>query len=89
MNVPEIRKIAVIGTGVMGADIAFGFAMAGYDVTGVDVESATLDLATRKISVNCQQLIDEEIFSEREAEETKSRISLTLDWDEAVGMRIM
>ena len=85
MNVPEIRKAAVIGTGVMGADIAFGFAMAGYDVTGVDVESATLDLAARKISVNCQQLIDEGIFSEREAEETKSRISLTLDWDEAVG----
>ena len=85
MNVPEIRKIAVIGTGVMGADIAFVFAMAGYDVTGVDVESATLDLAARKISVNCQQLIDEGIFSEREAEETKSRISLTLDWDEAVG----
>jgi 3-hydroxybutyryl-CoA dehydrogenase len=85
MNVPEIRKAAVIGTGVMGADIAFGFAMAGYDVTGVDVESTPLDIAAKKISVNCQQLIDEGIFSEKDAEETKSRISLTLDWDEAVG----
>jgi 3-hydroxybutyryl-CoA dehydrogenase len=85
MNVPEIRKAAVIGTGVMGADIAFGFAMAGYDVTGVDVESAPLDIAARKISVNSQQLIDEGIFSETQVEEIKSRISLSLDWDEAVG----
>ncbi len=85
MDVPEVSKVAVIGTGVMGADIAFGFAMAGYDVTGVDVEIAPLDLAARKISVNCRQLIDEGVFSEKEAGEAKSRISLTLDWDEAVG----
>jgi 3-hydroxybutyryl-CoA dehydrogenase len=85
MNAPKIETIAVIGTGVMGADIAFGFAMAGYNVTGVDVEPATLDRAAKNISVNCQQVVDEGIFSEKQAEEIKSRISLTLDWDEAVA----
>lgn len=85
MNVRDIVKIAVIGTGVMGPDISLGFAMAGYEVTGVDIEANILDMAAKKISVNCQQLVDEKIYSERQAEEIKSRISLTLDWDEAVA----
>lgn len=85
MSVSEIKKIAVIGTGVMGGDIAFGFAMAGYDVTGVDIESGPLDIAAGKISVNSRQLIDEGIFTEKDTKEIKARISLSLDWDEAVG----
>ena len=85
MDVSKIKKITVIGTGVMGPDISFGFAMAGYDVTGVDIESTILDRAAKKISVNCQQLVEEGIFSEKQAEEIKSRISLTLDWDQAVA----
>ena len=79
------KKITVIGTGVMGPDISFGFAMAGYDVTGVDIESAILDRAAKRISVNCQQVVEEGIFSKKQAEEIRSRISLTLDWDQAVA----
>ena len=85
MDIPEIRKITVIGTGVMGPDISLGFAMAGYDVTGVDIEQSILERAAKKISVNCQQMVEEGIFSEKQAAEIKSRISLTLDWDEAVA----
>ncbi|MBW2202823.1 MAG: hypothetical protein JRF52_01675 [Deltaproteobacteria bacterium] len=84
MNVQEIRKVAVIGTGVMGPDISLGFAMAGYEVTGVDIEANILDLAGKRISVNCQLLVDEGICSGTQAEEIKSRISLTLDWDKVV-----
>ena len=84
MDVSKIKKITVIGTGVMGPDISLGFSMAGYDVTGVDIESAILDRAARKISVNCQQMVEEGMFSVKQAEEIKSRISLTLDWDKAV-----
>ena len=85
MNVPKIEKIAVIGTGVMGPDISLGFAMAGYDVTGVDIEQSILDRAAKKISVNCRQMVEEGIFSEKQGAEVKSRISLTLDWDKAVA----
>jgi len=85
MNVQEIRKVVVIGTGVMGPDISLGFAMAGYEVTGVDIEANILDLAGKRISVNCQLLVDEGICSGTQAEEIKSRISLTLDWDKVVA----
>jgi len=85
MSVPKVNKITVIGTGVMGPDISLGFAMAGYEVTGLDIEAAILDRAEKSISVNCQQMVEEGMFSEKQAEEIKSHISLTLDWDEAVA----
>ena len=85
MNIRKIKKIAVIGTGVMGPDISLGFAMAGYDVTAVDIEAPILDRAAKKISVNCKQMAEERIFSEKQVEKIKSRISLTLDWEKAVA----
>lgn len=85
MNVAKIKKITVIGTGVMGPDISLGFAMAGYEVTGIDIEAAILDRAAKKISVNCQQMVEEGIFNEEQTAEIKSHISLTLDWDQAVA----
>jgi 3-hydroxybutyryl-CoA dehydrogenase len=33
----DIQKIAVLGQGVMGVDIAITFALAGYKVTAVDI----------------------------------------------------
>ena len=56
MNVKDVKKITVLGTGVMGPDISLGFAMAGYEVTGVDIEQNILDLAAEKISSNCRQM---------------------------------
>ena len=67
MDVSKIKKITVIGTGVMGPDISLGFSMAGYDVTGVDIESAILDRAARKISVNCKRWIQVIIKTYRSA----------------------
>ena len=85
MNVEMIKKTTVLGTGVMGPDISLGFAMAGYEVTGVDIEQDILDRAAKRIASNCQQMVDEGIFSEEQASKIKSRISLTLDWDGSVA----
>jgi 3-hydroxybutyryl-CoA dehydrogenase len=85
VNVDEIQKITVLGTGVMGPDIALGFAMAGYEVTGVDIEQAILDRAAQKITLNCQQMVEEGLFSDEEGLKVRSRITLTLDWEGAVA----
>ncbi len=84
MNVEEVKKITVLGTGVMGPDISLGFAMAGYEVTGVDIEQHTLDRAAKKIASNCRQMLEEGIYSEEQITQIESRISLTLDWDGGV-----
>jgi len=83
--VDEIQKITVLGTGVMGPDIALGFAMAGYEVTGVDIEQAILDRAAQKITLNCKQMVEEGMLSEEEGLNVHSRITLTLDWEGAVA----
>jgi 3-hydroxybutyryl-CoA dehydrogenase len=85
MNVEKIKKITIVGTGVMGPDISLGFAMAGYEVTGLDIEQTILDRAAKKIASNCQQMVEESMITEDEAVEIQSRITLTLDWDRAVG----
>ena len=58
MNVDKIKKITVLGTGVMGPDISLGFAMAGYEVTGVDIDQAILERAAKKIASNCRQMVE-------------------------------
>ncbi len=40
----ELKKVGVVGAGMMGAEIALSFAQAGYDVT---LKDATLELAQR------------------------------------------
>ncbi|HYC29103.1 MAG TPA: 3-hydroxyacyl-CoA dehydrogenase family protein [Chitinophagaceae bacterium] len=45
----EIKKIAVIGAGVMGADVAFDLASHGYDVILKDIDDDRLDEAREKI----------------------------------------
>jgi len=83
MNIEKIKKITILGTGVMGPDISLGFAMAGYEVTGVDIEQAILERAAKKIASNCRQMVEEGMFSEEQTAKIQSRISLTLDWDGA------
>lgn len=84
MRIEDIKRITVIGTGVMGPDISLGFVMAGYEVTGVDIEQGILDRASKKITINCRQMVEEGMLGEHEAKRIQDRISLTLDWDEAV-----
>jgi len=84
-NVDQIKKITVVGMGVMGPDIALGFAMAGYEVTGVDLEQPILDRAAQKIALNCRQMVEEKMFGEKEAAQIQSRIRLTLAWEEALS----
>jgi 3-hydroxyacyl-CoA dehydrogenase len=85
MEIEDINTVAVIGTGVMGPDISLGLAVAGYDVNLVDIEQGVLDRAARRIAANCRQMVEAGMFDEVQAQNVKSRISLTLNWDQAVA----
>jgi 3-hydroxybutyryl-CoA dehydrogenase len=45
MNLNDIRRIGIIGAGLMGHGIAQVFASAGYDVNLYDADKATLEAA--------------------------------------------
>jgi len=84
MDIGKISKVTVLGQGVMGPDIALGFALGGYEVTGVDIEKMPLKRAAQKISSNCRQMVEVGFISEEEANRIQSRIILTLKWEGAV-----
>lgn len=80
----HVKKISIIGMGIMGPDIALGFAFAGYPVIGVDIEQKVLDQASRKLNSNLGQMVEWELLKEKDIGEIQSRITLTLDWDSGV-----
>jgi 3-hydroxybutyryl-CoA dehydrogenase len=56
MSRDEIRRIAVIGAGIMGHGIAQEFAVAGYDVGLYDVDDERLAAAGARIAANLERL---------------------------------
>lgn len=58
MNVEDVRRIAVVGAGVMGHGIAQEFALAGYEVRLHARTETSLQTALANIQANLARLID-------------------------------
>jgi len=83
--VMEVKKVAVLGAGLMGHGIAQVAAqIAKYDVSLRDVKQEFLDNGMNMIKKSLQSFLKREKISEKEVEETLKRIHPTLDIKEAV-----
>ena len=81
----EIKKVAVLGAGLMGHGIAQVAAqVAKYEVSLRDVKQEFLDNGINMIKNSLQSFLKKEKVSEREVGETLKRIHPTLDLKEAV-----
>jgi len=58
MKPEEVKRVAVIGAGVMGHSIAQVFAHAGVEVNLVDLGQAILDQAMQRVKGNLKTLVD-------------------------------
>ena len=85
VDLEHIKKVTVLGQGVMGPDIALSFALSGYEVTGVDILEEPLEHAAKKTSLNCQQMVEGGILTEKEAISAQDRITRTLEWERSVS----
>lgn len=76
----EIRKVTVLGTGVLGAQIAFQTAYSGFDVTSYDISAAALEQARKHFAV-LATTYEAEIAGAAggKASATPARIALTTD----------
>jgi len=82
----EVKKVAVLGAGLMGHGIAQVAAqVAKYDVSLRDVKQEFLDNGIKMIKDSLQRFLKKGVISEREVNETLSRIHLTMDLKEAVA----
>jgi len=80
----EIKKIAVLGAGLMGSGIAQVAAQAGYDVTLMDIEARFLDKGLATIEKNLKNLVTKGKMQAADAEAVRSRIKGFLSLEEAV-----
>jgi len=82
----KIRKVAVLGAGLMGHGIAQVFAqVAKYEVSLRDVKQEFLNKGIEMIHKSLQKFLEKEKISQREMDETLSRLHPTVDLREAVA----
>ena len=79
-----IRKVAVVGAGVMGHGIAQLYALAGFPVSLHDIREEYLDRAFRAMEDSLSLLVKEEFVTEAQKMEALRRVSRTTALEEAV-----
>src|SRR5689334_9212082 len=77
-----IRKVGVIGGGLMGSGIAQTAAQSGYDVILAEVNQELLDKGMARVHGAWQMLAGKGRISEQQAEEYRRAIRGTLDLNE-------
>jgi len=77
VNVDDIKTVAVIGCGTMGAGIAHVFAQTGHNVILVDQSDELLGKAVAAISKNLARQVKKEKITEDDSKTTLERITTT------------
>jgi 3-hydroxybutyryl-CoA dehydrogenase len=75
-----IKKVGVVGCGLMGHGITQIAAQAGYDVTVREVDQERLDSGLGKISKQLSRAVEKGKMEQSEADAVRGRITTTLDY---------
>jgi 3-hydroxybutyryl-CoA dehydrogenase len=81
----EIKKVCVLGAGLMGNGIAQVCAQAGFQVTLRDIEQRFIDGGMKTISKNLSRDVEKGRKTQAEMDAILGRIKPTLDLKEAAG----
>lgn len=82
--IDEIKRVAVIGAGVMGSGIAQHFAQAGYEVQLYARGEGTLATARARIANNQEMMVEAGLLPKTAAAEALSRIKTTTNLEVAM-----
>ncbi len=80
----RIKKVSVLGSGVMGHGIAQISAMAGYHVTIRDIDQTFLDKAMDKIKWSLSKMVEKGKIASSDMQSILSRITTTVSLKDAV-----
>jgi 3-hydroxybutyryl-CoA dehydrogenase len=81
---PKIRKVAVIGTGTLGSQIAIHSAYHGYDVSTYDADPKSLEKVLRMIQVRIANSNRKPVIPLEEIQRQAKRIKMGATIEEAV-----
>jgi enoyl-CoA hydratase/3-hydroxyacyl-CoA dehydrogenase len=76
---PLVKKITVLGSGIMGHGIAQVCATAGYNVTLRDIDSSLLDKALERVKWSLSKLVEKQKITQIEADRIFHRITPEVD----------
>jgi 3-hydroxybutyryl-CoA dehydrogenase len=82
----EIRDVAVVGLGTMGAGIAEVFARAGMDVLALEADAEALSRGLRILDGSLDRAVSRGRLSEPEHQQIRSRIRPAAGFAEAAGV---
>jgi 3-hydroxybutyryl-CoA dehydrogenase len=84
MKLNQIRKVSVIGAGIMGHGFAQIFAQKGYSVSLYDIDENILKSALARIGASLDTFTEHGMIRAKEKKPTLQRIVVTTDLEEAV-----
>jgi 3-hydroxybutyryl-CoA dehydrogenase len=84
MKFDDIRNIAMIGSGTMGAGMSWCFAQAGYNVKLYDVNPQQLERACTRIETIQKLFVQEDWISVEAALAARKRIATTTNMEESL-----
>jgi 3-hydroxybutyryl-CoA dehydrogenase len=79
-----IKRVGVVGCGLMGHGIAQVSAQAGYDVVVREVDQKKLDGGLGKIQKQLGRAVEKQKMEQSQADEVMGRIKGTLDYDDFI-----
>ena len=85
MPVNKIKKIAVVGAGIMGHGFAMVFAQKGYPVFLYDIDARLLEKALARIAANLDTFVEHGLIRQKEKSAALGRIATTTDLEVAAG----
>jgi len=81
---PQINKITVLGSGIMGHGIAQVSAMNGYNVVLRDIEERFLESAMNKVRWSLDKLVEKNKINKQESDKIHGRIKPIVELKEAL-----
>jgi len=84
VNLADLRKIAVVGAGTMGAGIAQAYAAAGFQVAMRDIDQRLVDGGFRRIREPLQKRVERGKMTQAEVDSILSKIRGVVSLKEAV-----
>ena len=84
MKIPEIKKTAVLGGGLIGSSWATNFIWKGVSVHIYDISDEVLKTARNRIRANLEYLVSKGILTAGEMDAALGRAKYTMNLGEAV-----
>ena len=83
MNIEDIRRVLILGSGTMGQQIGLLCALKGFDVVLYDLNQEILDKALERIGRKAGKMVKMNQYTEEQANQAVARIFTTTDPEKA------